>query len=94
MPCTNITPVHPPAPGLPLISAGTDGGVGRFRQINIDGREKKKCGNLLQLHISNQKAIEIVIVFVRRSLQKYAEILFRIALVGADCVFVMTSSVR
>lgn len=66
MPCTNIAPV-PPAT---IISAGTDGGVGKFWQINIDGRKKKKCGNLLRLHISNQKAIEIVIVFVRRSFQK------------------------
>lgn len=42
MHCTNIASVPPPTPGLPLMSAGTDGGVGRFRQINIDASGKKK----------------------------------------------------
>lgn len=67
MPCTNIARVPPPTPGSPLISGDADGGVGWYRRINIDGRGKKNCDNLLLLHISNQKAIEIVIVFVCRS---------------------------
>lgn len=59
MPCTNIAPVPPPTPGLPLISAATDGGVGWFWQINIDGREKKMWQFTATAHIQLKKRLRL-----------------------------------